>query len=248
MQLAYAPLSQFQDNFTLSEDCLTLNIWSAQPATYWSSKLVPVMFWIYGGGLTMGSIFSDIYNGKVLATEDIVFVAPNYRLGAFGFLYGGTGDAPGNLGFYDQLLALKWVRDNIHLFGGDKNQITIFGESAGSWSTSIHILSPLSRGLFRRAIIESGAQFHGSVRPFVTKKEALKQAKDMAKHFNCSEDHKWLDCLREVDAQSILKYYFSAPPLEGTEFLPSSAQQAFTARNYDRGKFYSKTAYYPQFC
>ncbi|CAG2104218.1 unnamed protein product, partial [Medioppia subpectinata] len=135
----------------LSEDCLVLNIWTTN-----TTALKPVMFWIYGGGLIMGSIFQEIYNGSALATKDVVVVSVNYRLGPFGFLYGDREDAPGNVGFYDQLLGLKWVRENIHSFGGDRDQITIFGESAGSWSVSAHILSPLSKGMFQRAIMENG--------------------------------------------------------------------------------------------
>ena len=91
---------------TLDEDCLVLNIWTERIE---SSQLKPVMFWIHGGGLSGGSIFSPLYSGKVLATQDIVFVSVNYRLGPLGFLYGGEDSAPGNVGFYDQLLGLKWV-------------------------------------------------------------------------------------------------------------------------------------------
>ena len=92
-----------------SEDCLLLNIWSPKESENNSTKLKPVMFWIHGGGLTSGSIFANIYNGKVLATNDIVFVSVNYRLGYLGFLYSGQESAPGNVGLYDQLLGLKWV-------------------------------------------------------------------------------------------------------------------------------------------
>ncbi|CAG2120527.1 unnamed protein product, partial [Medioppia subpectinata] len=96
----------------------------------------------------IGSIFQPLYNGSVLATNDVIVVAVNYCLGPFGFLYAGAGHEHivlGNAGFYDQLLALQWVWDNIHSFGGDKNQMTIFGQSAGSWSVSAHVLSPLSK-------------------------------------------------------------------------------------------------------
>ena len=96
-------------SLTESEDCLFLNIWSPQSSGQ-SSKLKPVMFWIHGGGLVLGSIFDPKHNGSVLATKDIVFVSTNYRLGPFGFLYGDHPSAPGNVAFYDQILALKWVR------------------------------------------------------------------------------------------------------------------------------------------
>jgi len=98
-------------NMTLSEDCLVLNIWSPQlpeNSTHFEAK--PVMFFIYGGGFTIGSIYQSLFDGRVLATNDVVVVTANYRLGAFGFLYGGQESVPGNMGLYDQILALKWVR------------------------------------------------------------------------------------------------------------------------------------------
>ncbi|CAG2114429.1 unnamed protein product [Medioppia subpectinata] len=123
-------------NEILSEDCLVLNIWTPNVDNSNNNQqktgLKAVMFWIYGGAL-------------MLATNYVVVVTVNYRVGPLGFLYGGDETAPGNAGFYDQLLALKWVRENIHLFGGDRDEITIFGFSAGSWSVSAHILSPLSK-------------------------------------------------------------------------------------------------------
>ncbi|CAG2122357.1 unnamed protein product, partial [Medioppia subpectinata] len=122
-------------NATTSEDCLVLNIWTPNVDNNNDNQqkvgLKAVMFSIYGGALSMGSIFQDFYNSSVLATNDVVVVTVNYRVGPLGFLYGGDETAPGNAGFYDQLLALKWVRENIHLFGGDRDQITIFGCSAG---------------------------------------------------------------------------------------------------------------------
>ena len=94
-------------NITMNEDCLFLNIWT--PSHQSSSPLKPVMFWIYGGGFTSGSAMLSGFNGSVLASRDVLLVATNYRLGAFGFLYGNETNAPGDVGFYDQLLALKWV-------------------------------------------------------------------------------------------------------------------------------------------
>jgi carboxylesterase type B len=91
-----------------SEDCLVLNIWSPNSDNK-SSDLKAVMFWIHGGGLTAGSIYQTEFNGSVLAAHDVVMVAANYRLGFLGFMYGGIDSSPGNLGLYDQLLALKWV-------------------------------------------------------------------------------------------------------------------------------------------
>jgi carboxylesterase type B len=107
------------------------------------------MFWIHGGGFLYGSSSLEIYDAAYLAAKgDIIIVTINYRLSTFGFLYTGTDDAPGNAGLYDQALALKWVKDNIEHFGGNPNEITIFGQSVGSYSVSLHLLSPITRNLF----------------------------------------------------------------------------------------------------
>lgn len=141
----------------MSEDCLYLNIWSPI-APESTDSLKPVMFFIHGGGLDFGSSSEDTYSGHVLATKgEVVVVTINYRLNIFGLLYTGTDEAPGNMALWDQALALEWVNDNIQYFGGDPNRITLFGESAGGWSTSLHILSPVTRNLFQNAIIMSGA-------------------------------------------------------------------------------------------
>ena len=140
-----------------NEDCLYLNVWSPAP----DGKKRPVMFWIHGGGFMSGSGSADIYDGSVLAKKgDIVLVTINYRLGPFGFLYFNQlakGDLSfgNNLGLKDQILALKWVHDNIEAFGGDPNLVTIFGESAGARSVLALMADPDAKGLFKRAIAQS---------------------------------------------------------------------------------------------
>ncbi|CAG2183689.1 unnamed protein product, partial [Oppiella nova] len=152
------------------------------------------------------------------------------------FLYGGREDAPGNVGFYDQLLALKWVRDNIHAFGGDRDQITIFGESAGSWSVSAHILSPLSKGMFKRAIMESGAHLYNKDRDVLNTTEAVLEAKQVARLLNCSESEDWLKCLRKADGMAVINLDNGLTvPVLGTEFLPISAQKAFETKKFNSG-------------
>jgi para-nitrobenzyl esterase len=145
-----------------SEDCLTLNIWlPAKPAT---AKL-PVFVWFYGGGFVAGSSSEPRYDGENLARKGIIVVSPNYRLGVFGFFSHpeltkeSAHGASGNYAFLDQVAALKWVVRNIAAFGGDPHNITIGGESAGSFSVSALMASPLSRDLFQKAIGESGAFF-----------------------------------------------------------------------------------------
>ncbi|CAG2109730.1 unnamed protein product [Medioppia subpectinata] len=224
--------SCFGGDQPVSENCLYVNIWAPHNTT---GALKPVMFWIYGGGFRGGSIFSDMYNGKSLAAYDVVYVSVDYRLGSLGFLYGGDDvEAPGNLGLLDQLEGLKWVRENIDQFGGDKDKITIFGESAGSMSVSALVLSPLARGLFKRAILESGAALNARASGH-TKAAALADAKQMAKHFQCPDDNAWLDCVRKVAPADIHGYTaLRVGPIVGTEYMPLSAQEAF-----EQGKFNS---------
>ena len=142
-----------------SEDCLNLNIWT--PAVDTAKR--PVMVWIHGGGFTNGSGSDPIYDGANLSKrENVAVVTINYRLGPLGFLYlagiGGSSYAQsGNLGLLDQVAAIKWVKDNISAFGGDPSNITVFGESAGSISVCSLLGMPSAKGLFKRAIAESGA-------------------------------------------------------------------------------------------
>ena len=167
MQLPFpsdaAPLGTKPD-----EDCLVMNVWA--PAARTSSKL-PVMVWIYGGGYVNGGSSPAVYDGSQFAKQGVVFVSFNYRLGRFGFfahpaLTAEAGSAPlGNYAFLDQIAALKWVQNNIAAFGGDPNKVTLFGESAGGGSVLTMMTSPLSRGLFQQAIIESGDAMASAVCP-----------------------------------------------------------------------------------
>jgi len=143
----------------MSEDCLTLNIWSPSA----DNARRPVMVWIHGGSFVTGSGSTPWYNGTSFATQgDVVVVTINYRLGALGFLYlaeyaGEDYAGSGNNGLLDQIEALTWVRDNIAAFGGDPNNVTIFGESAGAMSIGALLAMPAARGLFKRATLQSGA-------------------------------------------------------------------------------------------
>jgi len=143
----------------MSEDCLTLNIWAPQEAT----GLVPVMVWIHGGGYNNGSGTAALYDGSKLARRGVVVVTINYRLGRLGFfdhpalaLNRATNEPAGNYGVMDQIAALEWVRDNIERFGGDPGQVTIFGESAGGVAVTQLMVAPAARGLFHRAVVQSG--------------------------------------------------------------------------------------------
>ena len=144
-----------------SEDCLYLNVWSSMP----EDRKLPVMVWIHGGSLTRGSGSNTVYDGGELAKKGVVLVTINYRLGAFGYMAHPelsaetVSKSSGNYGTSDQIQALRWVHENIAAFGGDANNVTIFGESAGSWSVNHLVSSPAAAGLFHRAIGQSGGQF-----------------------------------------------------------------------------------------
>jgi len=155
-----APLTTLtgEEPGTQGEDCLTLNVWT--PGT---DGRRPVMVWIHGGAFVAGSGVTSLYDGTRLASRgDVVIVTINYRLGVLGFLAhpdladADADDAAGNWGLLDQIAALRWVRDNIANFGGDPANVTVFGESAGGMSVSDLLAMPAARGLFRRAIVQSG--------------------------------------------------------------------------------------------
>ncbi len=140
------------------EDCLNLNIWSPDLG---EAKL-PVMIWIHGGAFVNGSGVVGTYDGEHFAREGVVCVTINYRLGVDGFLYFDSDTGGANRGLLDQVAALKWVQENIAAFGGDPNNVTIFGESAGGMSVTTLLSMPRAKGLFRRVIAQSGAGHHVS--------------------------------------------------------------------------------------
>ncbi|MGA3046661.1 MAG: carboxylesterase family protein [Terracidiphilus sp.] len=145
-----------------SEDCLFLNVYAPADATD-KSKL-PVMFWIHGGGYSGGGSSEPRHNGDFLPLKGVVLVTINYRLGVFGFLATSElakegGGSAGNYALTDMVAALEWVKDNIKNFGGDPGNVTIFGESAGSFAVSTLMATPMAQGLFAKAIGESGGAF-----------------------------------------------------------------------------------------
>lgn len=208
-------LSAFYDrSYTqMSEDCLTLNVWTRAEAT---DEALPVMVWVHGGALVMGSGID--YDGARLTAKGVVLVTVNYRLGPFGFyahpeLSAEGGGTSGNQGFKDQIAALAWVQDNIEQFGGDPDNVTIFGESAGSWSMSVLQASPQARGLFHKVIGQSGARFI----PLPDLKQArwgLPSAEgwgqELATIFAGAEAPD-LAALRDLSAESIISAYVANP-------------------------------------
>ena len=188
----------FVPNFTYSEDCLYLDVYSPNV-----SQSLPVLFYIHGGGYDHGTALT--YPSDLLALHGLVVVVIQYRLGPFGFLTTGDSSAPGNYGMLDQVEALKWVKDNIKYFGGDPSRVTICGISAGATSVSLHLLSPLSKGLFHQAIAESGVDLS----PFATQPNsaALRSSIDLAEKLDCAtNDHStMLACILQQKDVDILK-------------------------------------------
>lgn len=160
-EFAKGPI-QGGDPNNFSEDCLYLNVWT--PAKTAQDKL-PVMVWIYGGGFSFGSTADPSHDGELLARNGVILVSITYRVGNLGFLCHpelsaeNPNHVSGNYGILDQIAGLQWVKNNIDKFGGDPNNVTIFGESAGGISVSMLCASPLAKGLFQRAISQSGGSF-----------------------------------------------------------------------------------------
>lgn len=189
-----------------SEDCLYLNIWT--PAKK-SNHPYPVAVYIHGGAF-MGGYNSEVeFNGSNFAKKGIILVTINYRLGIFGFLAHPDLSAEnvehisGNYGIYDQIAALKWVKNNIAAFGGDENNITVFGQSAGAMSVQTLCSSPLTKGLFQAAIMESGAGYKTSLNYDLSLKQAEKIGQNFLKFSGISSIHD----LRDLSAKELLSKF-----------------------------------------
>jgi para-nitrobenzyl esterase len=220
-----------------SEDCLTLNVWTPADAKPGS---LPVMVWIYGGGFVSGSTSEARQDGQFLAHRNVVIVSMNYRMGIFGFMVHPelTAESPhhasGNYGLMDQAAAIAWVKKNIKEFGGDPANITIFGESAGSFSVSAQMASPLSKDLISKAIGESGGAFNSKALNFAPREQREKRDADFAQTaFGTSK----LADLRKLSADDLVKAATAKttppPPRFGPDvdgyFLPDSVPSIYAA-------------------
>lgn len=196
-----------------SEDCLYLNVWTGALEP---DEKRPVMVWIHGGGFTRGAGSTPAYDGTRLAQKGVVLVTLNYRLGPLGFLAHPelTAESPhsssGNYGLLDQVQALKWVQKNIAAFGGDPERVTLFGESAGSWSVNLLQASPLAGGLFHRAIGQSGASF-GPMPYLDATRDGQSSAHEVGTAFAGAAGAKSLQELRQLSAERILEIFTEAP-------------------------------------
>lgn len=222
---------------TLSEDCLYLNLWVPH---HTPAQKLPVMVWIYGGGLDNGSGSIPLYNGGVLARHGVIVVTFNYRLGVFGFLAlpGLAKESPshtsGNYGLLDQIAALRWVQRNIAAFGGDPSRVTVFGQSSGSISISALSVSPLAKGLFRYAIGESGAlmepmQLAGSL----TENGAQDDGLAFMRRAGASS----LAALRKVPANALMKVPFTPGIILDRSVINESPAQAYRAGRINPSAF-----------
>ncbi|XP_032456548.1 uncharacterized protein LOC100116956 [Nasonia vitripennis] len=184
-----------------SEDCLRLNVYTTKLPDSRNKVNRPVIVFFHPGGFYGFSAQSYVFGPQYYLDQDIVLVTVNYRLATFGFMSTGDARAPGNLGLKDQVVALRWVQKNIAAFGGDPNSVTITGYSAGSWSVVLHLMSPMSKGLFHRAIAMSGSPTTPDLMPTKQPELILKQAKFV----DCPYDNVdvALECLKKVPHQKI---------------------------------------------
>ncbi|KAI4500883.1 hypothetical protein M0802_004094 [Mischocyttarus mexicanus] len=198
----------YQEEIVGSEDCLYLNVYTPRlPKTNDDKNprnSYPVMIWFHGGGWVTGAGHSEFYGPKYLLDHDVVLVTMNFRLGPLGFLSTEDLVSPGNLGLKDQLQALRWINENIATFNGDPNRVTIFGESAGGASVHYHMMSNLSKGLFHRAISQSGTAHCPWT---LTRPGSAKiKAQTVGKLLNCPTDDSkdLIECLKTKNASDLI--------------------------------------------
>jgi para-nitrobenzyl esterase len=214
----------------ISEDCLYLNVWTGAKSAKErpGGAPLPVLVWIYGGGFNSGGTACPIYDGEATAKKGIVFVSANYRVGAFGFLSHpeltkeSDHNASGNYGLMDQIAALQWVKQNIAQFGGDPNNVTIAGQSAGSMSVNALVASPLAKNLFNKAIAESGAGF---TRRYTSLQQAEESGLKVMETLGAAS----LAELRAKPADEILKKVQGRGPVIDGYVLPQPIADIFAA-------------------
>ncbi|XP_065338238.1 esterase E4-like [Cloeon dipterum] len=185
--------------FSGSEDCLFLNVYTPQIK---SKRPLPVMVWIHGGGMVAESSSAQLTGPEILMDKDIVLVTLNYRLGLVGLLNLGTKDLHGNYLIRDQILALKWVQKNIAAFGGDPNSVTLFGWSAGAASIHFMLISPLAKGLYHKAILQSGC----ALNDWAFQANGFQVYARAVENLGCGKggNEEKLKCLRGLDIQKLV--------------------------------------------
>jgi acetylcholinesterase len=260
--LGFEGEEMWNPNTNVSEDCLYMNIWvpkrprlrhkgSSESSDHHGG--MPILVWIYGGGYMTGTATLDVYDADIMAAQsDAIVASMQYRVGAFGFLYlspyfEDDGEAPGNMGLWDQAMALQWLKDNAKVLGGDPNRIMIFGESAGGGSVSLHLMSPVTRGLVRRGILQSGTL--NAPWSYMSAEKASEVARILVKDCNCNssmlEDNatRVMECMKSVDAKTIsvqqwnsysgILGFPSAPTIDGV-FLPKDPLDLLRESDFDK--------------
>jgi para-nitrobenzyl esterase len=235
----------------VSEDCLYANVWTAATR---SSERRPVIVWSYGGGFTGGSGSLPGYDGEEFAKKGVVFVTYNYRLGVFGFFAHpelskeSDRNASGNYGLMDLVGVLKWVHNNIEAFGGDPKRVTIMGESAGAMLVASLVGSPEGKGLFQRAISESGAYMGLSIGKMTTLAQAEENGKKMAAAVGANS----LAALRAKSAEDLFKnargpagmivdgWYIPEDPLKTFRSGHQNDVEILVGSNKDEGTFFQR--------
>ncbi|XP_076268000.1 esterase FE4-like [Rhynchophorus ferrugineus] len=214
-----------------SEDCLNINVFTPKLPNATSENttdtLLPVMVWIYGGAFANGASTIENFSPDYLIDDKVLVVTFNYRVGVFGFLSTGDYAAPGNWGLKDQILALKWIKDNIVQFGGDPESVTLFGESAGAACVSILVQSTLAKGLFHRAIMQSGTSLNQWSRARSPRESAFALGRILDIRTNDSKV--LVDQLRKIDNRTLQTTSTSTNlgetilhnPLDGLTFAPT---------------------------
>ncbi|KAL4230605.1 hypothetical protein ACF0H5_010982 [Mactra antiquata] len=218
-------VEMWNNNTEVSEDCLYLNMWVPR-----TNGTKPTMIWFFGGSFVYGSITLDVYDGRFLAAKELTIVASmQYRMSVLGFLYMANDDAPGNMGLLDQQLAMKWIYDNVNVFGGNQEKITLFGESSGAASINHHMFAPSSWPYFSNVILLSASSLaHWA---YDAPENVFELTRAFIKEVNCDdiEHSKVMECLRNKDASylELMQWNLATktigvfvPTIDGT-FLPN---------------------------
>jgi para-nitrobenzyl esterase len=223
----------FQDN-GMSEDCLSLNVYT--PANVKTSAKLPVMFWIHGGGYTGGGSDEPRHNGDFMPLKNVVLVTINYRLGVFGFLSTSDlateqGGSAGNYGMKDMVAALGWVKKNVASFGGDPANVTIFGESAGSFAVSTLMATPSAQGLFAKAIGESGGALSSGTLSMPSLSDANEKNDKWAKNLgvNSLADLRAMPVDKVIAAAAAKGIEVRFSPILDGKFIPEPIVDVYTA-------------------
>jgi len=188
------------NDFSMGEDCLNLNIWTPSGAN--EDNPLPVIVWIHGGGFIQDSAVMTQYDGsKFSGNEDIIFVSIDYRLGIFGYLQRDMNGTGGMNGILDQVEALKWVQQYISYFGGDPNQVTIFGESGGAFSVGMLNVLPQANGLFQRSIMDSGNAY-----PLISPEDGMKVVESVLNDIDCPSNPCAILDLENLNATQLVNF------------------------------------------